>query len=112
MDHNLLRWINNFLNERTISVKIKNARSESFTQKHGVPQESRLNPVFCSIYVSEIPQPENVQTTILSQFADDIALWAYGRTTTVSQHKMLKHEGEFMNWCNIMTIRLKTIDYA
>ena len=48
----------------------------------------------------------------LSQFADDIALWAYGRTTTVSQHKMLKHEGEFMNWCNIMTIRLKTIDYA
>ena len=90
---------------RTISVKIKNTSIKSFTSKHGVPQGSSLSRVLFIIYVSDIPQPENVQTT-LSQFVDDIALWAYGRTTTFSQHKIQKHLDKIMRWCNIWRIRL------
>ena len=44
--------------------------------------------------VSDITQPKNAQTTTLSQFAYDIALWAYGRTSTVFQHKIQKHLDE------------------
>ena len=71
MDHNLLRWIKGFLSERSISIIIKNIKSDIFTPKHGVPQGSPLSPILFIIYVSDIPQPENAQTTTLSQFADD-----------------------------------------
>ena len=76
--------------------KIKITRSESFTHKvhsvkqrskttkYRVPQRSPLSSVLFIFYVSNIPQPENVQTKTLSQRADDIALRAYGRTTTIS----------------------------
>ena len=72
--HNLLRWINSFLNERSISIKIKNIKSNIFTPKYGVPQGSPLSPIVFIIYVNDIPQPENEQTTTLLQFADDIVL--------------------------------------
>ena len=91
IDQNLLRWINSFLCERSISIKIKDIKSDFFSPKHGVPQGSPLSPILFTIYVSDIPQPENVQTTTLSQFADDIALWAYGRNIIMSQYKIQKH---------------------
>ena len=81
MDHSLLRWIKSFLSERSISVKIENIKSDLFTPKHEVPQGSPLSPILFIIYVSDIPQPVNTQATTLSQFADDIALWSYGRNT-------------------------------
>ena len=89
MDQNLLRWINSFLCETLIiSFKIKDIKSDFFTSKHGILQGSPLSPIFFIIYVSDIPQPENAQTTTLSQIADDIALWAYGRNTIMSQYKI------------------------
>ena len=69
IDHNLLRWIKSFLSERSVSIKIKNTKSDFFTPKHGVPQGSPLSPILFIIYVSNIPQPEHTETT-LSQFAD------------------------------------------
>ena len=65
MDQNLLRWISSFLSERTISIKIEDIKSDAFITKHGVPQGSPLSPILFIIYVSDIPQPENVQTTTL-----------------------------------------------
>ena len=74
MDQNLLRWIESFWCERSISIKIKDIKSDIFTPKHRVPQgkSSESNLI---IYVRDIPQPENVQITTLSQFADGIAFW-------------------------------------
>ena len=74
MDQNFLRWIISFLCERTISIKIQDTKSEIFTPKHGVPQQSPLSPVLFIIYVSDISQLEDVQATTFSQFADNIAL--------------------------------------
>ena len=59
MDQNILRWIKSFLSERSISIKIKNIKSDIFTPKHGGPQLSPLSPILFIIYVSDIPQPEN-----------------------------------------------------
>ena len=81
IDHSLLTWIKSFLSDRSISVKIENIKSAFFTPKHGVPQGSLLSPILFIIYVSDIPQPVNTQATTLSQSADDIALWSYGRNT-------------------------------
>ena len=54
IDQNLLRWINTFLCERSISIKIQDTKSNFLTPKHGVPQGSPLGPVSFIIYVSDI----------------------------------------------------------
>ena len=61
------------------------------------------------IYVNDIPQPENAQTTTLSQFADDIALWSYGRNTIMSQCKIQKHLNKITKSCNIWRIKLNPL---
>ena len=100
MDQNLLRQINNFLSERSISIKIKDIKSDFFTPNHGVPQGIPLSPILFIIYVSDIPQ---------SQFADDIALWAYGRKTIMSQCKIQKYLDKIIKWCNIWRIKLNPL---
>ena len=107
--HNLLRWINSFLNERSISIKIKNIKSNIFTPKYGVPQGSPLSPILFVIYVSDIPQPENEQTTTLLQFANDIVLWSYGRNTIMSERKIQKHLNKITKWCIIWRIKLNPL---
>lgn len=52
-------------------IKIKNTRKQSFSAKHGVLQGS---PVSTDLFIIYVPQPENVQTSTQSQFADDIPL--------------------------------------
>ena len=91
MKQNLLSWINSVLSEKSISNKIIDIKSDFFTPKHGVPQGNSLSPILFIIYVSNIPQPKSVQTTTLSQFANDIALWAYVRNTMMSHCKIQKH---------------------
>ena len=107
--HNLLRWINSFLNERSTSIKIKNIKSNIFTPKYGVPQGSPLSPILFIIYVSDIPQPENEQTTTLLQFANDIVLWSYGRNTIMSERKIQKHLNKITKWCIIWRIKLNPL---
>ena len=107
--HNLLRWINSFLNERSISIKIKNIKSNIFTPKYGVPQGSPLSPILFIIYVSDIPQPENEQTTTLLQFANDIVLWSNGRNTVMSERKIQKHLNKITKWCIIWRIKLNPL---
>ena len=109
MDQNLLRWIYSFLSERSICIKIKDIKSDFFIPKHQVPQGSPLSPILFIIYVSNIPQPENVQTTTLSQFAEDIALWAYGRNIILSQYKIQKHLDKIIKWCNVWLIKLSPL---
>ena len=79
------------------------------TPKQRVPQGSSLSPILFIIYVSDIPQTENLQTTTLWQFADDMALRSYGRNTIISECKIQKHLNKITKWCSKWRIKLNTL---
>ena len=45
----------------------------------------------------------------MSQFADDIALWSYGRSTIISECKIQKHLDKITKWCNVWRIKLNPL---
>ena len=70
----LVRWISDFLKNRKIKIKINNTKSKIINPVNGVPQGSSLSPLLFLIYVADLP---NLGDKIkVSQFADDLALWA------------------------------------
>ena len=75
LNRKLIRWISNFLYQRKLIISVNDLLSDQITLIHGVPQGSPFSTVLFILYVSDIPQPNDAQVNI-SQFADDIALWA------------------------------------
>ena len=75
LNRKLTRWISNFLYQRKLIISIKDQMSDSITPIHGVPQGSSLFPILFIFYFSDISQ-SNITTLELSQFADDITIWA------------------------------------
>lgn len=67
----LIKIIQNFLQNRTFKVCINSDSSTIFTINAGCPQGSCLSPLLYNIYTSDIPQLNNC---LLSIFADDTAI--------------------------------------
>ena len=71
----MTRWLSDFLVGRVIQVNINGFLSNQINPKAGVPQGSVLSPLLL-IYVNDLPTPDHKRKS-LSQFADDIAQWAF-----------------------------------
>ena len=67
----IITWMNSFLSQRNVYVKIRSTKSEKISLTVGVPQGSVVAPIMFSNYVSNIPEtPEE-----FSQFADYFAFF-------------------------------------
>lgn len=91
MPHMMIRWLSDFIRDRTAQVKINNSLSTPITIHGGVAQGTVLSPVLYNIYVADIPQPQR-QTFKLGQFADDTILTATGqgiRTLSIQLNQSL-----------------------
>ena len=71
---NMGNFIQSFLQNRKISVKVNNTISNHFNLEAGVPQGSVLSPTLFTIYINDIFEniSPNIQTSL---FADDGAIW-------------------------------------
>ena len=53
----LLRYINNYISNRSMFFAINNIKSPHITLNHGVPQGSSISPILFILYVSGLPSP-------------------------------------------------------
>ena len=74
-------WFENYLCERTQSVKINNHISEPKSIAYGVPQGSILGPLLFNIYVNDLKS--NLEDCFLVQYADDSQFLISGKAEEI-----------------------------
>lgn len=92
----VLRWVNNFLSERYIQVKINGILSEKFIVENGLPQGSVISPILFNIGVSDIP--EHVPEADTSQYADDVDIWKTHRNIIFALKKIQSSLDKLTAW--------------
>ena len=97
----IIKWVNCFLSQRNVNVKIKNLRSETFSPTAGVPQGSILAPILFLSYVSNIPDTP----AKISQFADDFALFYRSMSGQLMQSKLQASLNILIKWCDRLKIK-------
>lgn len=68
----LWKLIDSFIRGREFIVYVKGSKSYKVKMPAGLAQGTVLNPLLYTLYVSDIPIPQNVQ---LAMYADDIAIY-------------------------------------
>ena len=94
---NMLAWVNSFLTNRTIQVKINNTYSEILILQNGTPQGSCISPTLFNIMVNDLS--ECIKFSAMSQFADDSAIWLSGMNLNFIQNRMQEDLRNIHLWC-------------
>ena len=68
----MLKWIQSFLNNRTIQTTVDGATSSKKTLEEGLPQGSALSCTLFLIFINDLPPVLNIHKAL---FADDLVIW-------------------------------------
>ena len=82
LPNKIIRLMSSFISDRTITVKINDEMSDKVKLNAGTPQGSVLSPLLFLIYVNDIPVDPMDNQVKISQFADDLGMWAFGPNAT------------------------------
>ena len=93
----LLNWIQDFLKNRRIQVRVGEALSDGTSIDNGTPQGSVISPVLFNIMINDIFQDVGPGFG-LSLFADDGAVWKRGRDINHIINKMQAAIDKITDW--------------
>ena len=98
----IIKWINPFLSQKNVYVKINSTVSSSFCPTAGVFQGSVISPIFFLIYISRLQELKEQ----ISQFADDFALYYRSRSTQLIQNNLQSSLNSLIDWCDLLKIKI------
>ena len=95
---NMLSYVNDFLSNRTLQVRINNNCSDIYIVQNGTPQGSCISPTLFNIMVNDLSSC--IQICQMLQFADDGAIWKSGPNLKHLQSKIQQDLDNINAWCS------------
>ena len=93
---NMFNWINDFLKNRTMQVRLGAMFSEVQNVENGTPQGSVISPILFLLAINDI-QPQNINSSL---FADDTAIWKTGKNVKLLAKQVQQSINYIEDWCN------------
>ena len=106
IENEMYNWIDDFLTDRTIQVRIGNELSDVIKLENGTPQGSVLSSVLFLVMINDLPVPDPDNEVKLSIFADDCSIWRSGKNLKYDASILQKYFERYQNWCNIWGFRI------
>lgn len=100
IDSNIIKWVNSYLSQRKLRVRVNICKSEEFETEAGVPQGSVIAPILFIIYVSQVPE---MKATV-SQFADDFAIYYRSKSPLLAERNLQNSLNTLTQWCRKLKI--------
>lgn len=96
----LLAWIQDFLKDRKIQVKVGSDISELKDLDNGSPQGSVLSPILFNVIINTLPDTLKDLPIDLSQFADDSTIWKSAKCPKAAVKIIQKILDAIMEWAD------------
>ena len=101
-----INWINSWLKNRKIQVKVNGHMSVLVNIDNGVPQGSVLSPTLFSIMVNSMNKCILPLGVDFSQYADDVAIWKSHRNIPFLIKKIQLALDALKNWCDMWGFKI------
>lgn len=95
---NVYTYIQNFLTNRTMQVRVGNKFSDTHTLENGTPQGSVISPILFLLMINDLP--DNIKQTDKTLFADDSCLFKSGKNLDSILRKMQDSLNKLTDWCD------------
>nr|CAD2201117.1 unnamed protein product [Meloidogyne enterolobii] len=102
---NILSWINDYLTNRTFTVRVSNHFSEEKHCTSGVPQGSILGPLLFITFISDLPTYCATPGITLKLFADDLKAYNVFKNR-VNQPPLQIFVNKFSEYCHLNGLKI------
>jgi len=103
---NIYQWIDSFLLDRSIQVRVGGSLSDTKILENGTPQGSSISPLLFLIMINDFPPPTDQAEQ--SIFADDSAIWKDGKNIDQIGRDIQKNIDSIVNWTNKWGVKIST----
>lgn len=102
------KWIEDFLTDRKLKVKLNNIFSQEYPLENGTPQGSVISPLLFLIMMNDYPDPEDTSINT-SIFADDSAIWRTGTDVQHTTASLNLHVQKICQWCDTWGFKINEL---
>ena len=103
-----VRWVQAWLSNRIVWVKVDGVRSRRRLFRQGLPQGAVLSPLLFLVYVNDLVMRLSERVEV-SAFADDLAVWKTSKNVNVCRRELQWASDEVVSWCEqwLMTVAVE-----